>query len=92
MAMKRIEDMSEIEMEAAFGDFFDLSPKQKEHVLGHLVVSEAFIQNVQQTDWPQGIKDAIRSGTLVSITDLSEMKGGFRRGELNIICTGGITR
>ncbi|AEN94288.1 hypothetical protein SFP_0193 [Salmonella phage SFP10] len=73
MAMQRIEDMSVLDMEATFGDYFESTPKQEK---GHLVVSEEFAQKVQDT----------------LPTKLNDGQGGFRRGELNIICAGGITR
>ena len=44
MAMQRIEDMSLLDMEATFGDYFESTPKQKEP----LVVSEAFAKKVRE--------------------------------------------
>ncbi|WQZ19179.1 hypothetical protein HNGLIVSP_CDS0096 [Escherichia phage 241] len=79
MAMQRIEDMSVLDMEATFGDYFESTPKQeKTPLMGHLVVSEEFAQKVRDAH------------TL--LTKLDDGQGGFRRGELNIICAGGITR
>ncbi|AXC41112.1 hypothetical protein HYP66_gp181 [Salmonella phage S118] len=48
MAMQRIEDMSVLDMEATFGDYFESTPKQKEPLVGRLVVSEAFTQKVRE--------------------------------------------
>lgn len=48
MAMQRIEDMSLLDMEATFGDYFESTPKQKGPLVGRLVVSEAFAQKVRE--------------------------------------------
>lgn len=69
MAMQRIEDMSALEIEAAFGDYFETIAKKKDPLVGYPIVSEGFWQD-REVD--QGIQ------------------GGFRRGEMNIICAGSV--
>lgn len=54
MAMQRIEDMSQLDMEAIFGDYFESTPKQeKTPLVGCLVVSEEFAQNVRESLPPE---------------------------------------
>lgn len=48
MAMQRIEDMSLLDIEATFGDYFESTPKQKDPLVGRLVVSEEFAQKVRE--------------------------------------------
>lgn len=45
MAMQRIEDMSLLDMEATFGDYFESIPNQKEPLVEGLVSFEEFAQN-----------------------------------------------
>ncbi|AHZ60274.1 hypothetical protein HQ81_0166 [Dickeya phage phiDP23.1] len=48
MAMQRIEDVSLLDMEATFGDYFESTPKQKDPLVGRLVVSESFAEKVRE--------------------------------------------
>lgn len=65
MTMQRIEDMSLLDMEAAFGDYFEPTPKQKDPLVGRLVVSEEFAQKVREGLPPE--YGCFRNGTPIIV-------------------------